>query len=96
MNGDSDTRDKLALERTRLANERTFLAYIRTGLSLLAAAVVLFQFFSELHSYIATAWGLAACGLVVLVIGLFRFNSVRAELNRYAVSLAEPKPAPRE
>lgn len=89
MNGNSDTRDKLALERTRLANERTFLAYIRTGLSLLGAAAVLFQFFAEENSYIASAWVLAVGGLFVLVIGLFRFNSVRSELNAYAEQLGE-------
>jgi putative membrane protein len=79
----SDTRDKLAIERTRLANERTFLAYVRTGLALLGAAAVLFQFFAEINSHVATAWVLAAFGLLVLVIGLFRFNRVRTELNAY-------------
>jgi len=82
MNSNSDTRDKLAFERTRLANERTFLAYIRTGLSLLAASAVLFQFFSSLHSYIAVAWFLAASGVVVLFVGLIRFNRVRKNLNK--------------
>ena len=81
MNTDADTRDQLALERTRLANERTLLAYVRTGLSLLAASVVLFQFFSSLRSHLAVAWILMACGLVVLVIGLVRFNRVRTKLN---------------
>ena len=81
MKSDSDIRDTLALERTRLANERTFLAYIRTGLSLLAASAVLFQFFSSLNSYIAVAWFLAACGIVVLSIGLIRFNKVRLKLK---------------
>ncbi|WP_373081598.1 DUF202 domain-containing protein [Zhongshania sp.] len=90
MNGDSSTRDKLALERTRLANERTFLAYVRTGLALLGAAAVLFQFFTELNANIAIAWVLVIFGLVVLVVGLFRFNSVRAELNAYADDLDKP------
>ena len=87
MNGNSDTRDKLALERTRLANERTFLAYIRTGLSLLGAAAVLFQFFAEQASHIASAWLLVAFGVVVLLIGVFRFNRVRSELNAYGKAL---------
>ena len=81
MTSNSDTRDKLALERTRLANERTFLAYVRTGLSLLAASAVLFQFFSSLNSYIAVAWVLAVCGVVVLCVGFLRFNTVRRKLN---------------
>ncbi len=84
MSSISDTRDKLALERTRLANERTFLAYVRTGLALLGAAAILFQFFTELDANIAIAWVLAISGLLVLVIGLFRFNSVRADLNAFA------------
>ena len=81
MNSDSDTRDKLALERTRLANERTFLAYVRTGLSLLAAAAVLFQFFSSLNAHIAVAWALAGTGVVTLFLGPIRFNKVRKKLN---------------
>lgn len=89
MTGNSDTRDTLALERTRMANERTFLAYIRTGLSLLAAAAVLFQFFSKINSYVATVWVLVVLGVLVLVIGLLRFYKVKAELNRYAVSLKD-------
>lgn len=79
-----DVRDLLALERTRLANERTLLAYIRTSLSLLAAAAVLFQFFSPLNTYIAIAWLLASCGIVMLVVGLVRFNTVRKELKASA------------
>jgi putative membrane protein len=81
MNNNSDSRDKLALERTRLANERTFLAYIRTGLSLLAASAILFQFFSSIHVYTAIAWGLTGCGLALLIIGLVRFITVRKHLN---------------
>lgn len=78
----NDVRDNLALERTRLANERTLLAYVRTGLSLLAAAAVLFQFFASLHAYLAIAWSLAVCGIVVLLVGFVRFFSVRARLEK--------------
>lgn len=74
-------RDKLALERTRLANERTFLAYVRTSLSLIAGAAVLFQFFSSVHSYLAVAWILAFAGVAVLVVGIYRFRTVRKELR---------------
>ena len=74
-------RDNLALQRTRLANERTFLAYVRTALSLIAAAAVLFQFFSEVHAYVATAWVLATAGIVVLVVGIYRFRSVTKDLR---------------
>ena len=77
----SDLRDILALERTRLANERTFLAYVRTALSLLAGGAVLLQFFSTRPSYLAAAWLLIAGGGIVLLIGLFRFFRVRAQLK---------------
>ena len=83
MNSDTDIRDKLALERTRLANERTLLAYVRTGLSLLAASAVLIQFFSHLGSYVASAWMLAVAGVVVIAIGVMRFNRVRVALNTH-------------
>lgn len=81
MNNNFDSRDKLFLERTRLAIERTLLAYIRMGLSLLAASGILFQFFSSIHAYTAIAWILAGCGLALLIIGLFRFMTVRKNLN---------------
>ena len=74
-------RDKLALERTELANERTFLAYVRTSLSLIAGAAVLFQFFSSVHAYLAVAWILAFVGVAVLVVGIYRFRKVRADLR---------------
>lgn len=75
-------RDKLALERTRLANERTFLAYVRTSLSLIAGAAVLFQFFSFTQSYLAVAWVLAILGVAVLLVGVYRFHTVRIGLRK--------------
>ena len=74
-------RDMLALERTRLANERTFLAYVRTALSMIAGAAVLFQFFAEIRAYYAAAWVLACMGVVVLLVGLYRFRSVSRQLK---------------
>jgi putative membrane protein len=74
-------RDKLALERTQLANERTFLAYIRTSLSLIAAAAVLFQFFSKVGAYVALGWVLAGAGILVLLVGIYRFRTVRSHLK---------------
>jgi len=77
---DTDLRDKLALERTRLANERTFLAYIRTALSLIAAGVVILQFFQERPHFPAIAWLLVISGGAALLIGIVRFFRVRAQL----------------
>ena len=74
-------RDKLALERTRLANERTFLSYVRTSLSLIAGAAVLFQLFSTTQSYLAVAWSLAILGVVVLLVGVYRFRTVSVGLR---------------
>ena len=78
----TSVRDTLALERTRLANERTFLAYVRTSLSLIAGAAVLFQFFSTVKAYLAVAWVLAICGILVLAVGIYRFHTVRTGLRR--------------
>jgi len=77
-------RDKLAFERTKLANERTFLAYVRTSLSLIAGAAVIFQFFSSVQTYVFLAWIFAVLGVIVLVIGIYRFNSLRSELAKEA------------
>ncbi|MCR9105950.1 MAG: DUF202 domain-containing protein [Gammaproteobacteria bacterium] len=74
-------RDKLAMERTKLANERTFLAYVRTSLSLIAGAAVLFQFFSASASYQAVGWALCVMGIVILLVGSYRFRSVRRSLR---------------
>ncbi|RLQ20841.1 DUF202 domain-containing protein [Seongchinamella sediminis] len=74
-------RDELALERTRLANERTFLAYVRTALSLLAAAAALFHFFPADRVFETSAWLLAAAGVLVLGVGLYRGMTVRAQLR---------------
>jgi len=77
---DSDLRDRLALERTKLANERTFLAYIRTALSLVAAGVVILQFFQQRPHFPAIAWLLVASGLIAFLLGIVRFIQIRARL----------------
>lgn len=74
-------RDNLALERTRLANERTFLAYVRTSLSLIAAAAVILHLFSDVGVYVAVAWFLFFCGIVVLGMGIYRFRAVNSQLQ---------------
>lgn len=79
-------RDRLAMERTELANERTFLAYVRTSLSLIAGAAVLFQFFASVEAYVALAWILAVSGVVVLIVGIYRFRSVKKRLAHDAVA----------
>ncbi len=75
-------RDRLAVERTRLANERTLLAYVRTALSLLAAAAVLLHFFPDRQDLVLLAWGLGVLGVIVLLLGGWRFQVVRKALVR--------------
>ncbi|MFK7977438.1 MAG: YidH family protein [Halioglobus sp.] len=74
-------RQKLALERTRLANERTFLAYVRTALSLLAAGVVLLQYFAADPGYLLLGWALSGSGAIILGVGVWRFFQVRRSLR---------------
>ncbi len=77
----TDVRDNLALERTRLANERTFLAYVRTTLALWAGAAVLFQFFASIQTHLAAAWVLVVSGIIVLLVGIYRFRRVGKRLE---------------
>lgn len=69
------------MERTRLANERTFLAYVRTALSLLAAGVVLLQYFAANPGYLLLGWVLSGSGAIVLAVGVFRFFQVKRSLR---------------
>ena len=85
----SDIRDNLALARTRLANERTFLAYVRTALSLIAAGVVLFQFFSSHPTYLLVAWLLVVSGGLLFLLGVFRFFRTNNALNASASSAGD-------
>lgn len=79
----SDTlvRDRLARQRTELANERTLLSYIRTALGFFIVGIP------------AVWWmegaGIQALGVVSLVtgvvflgVGIRRFFTIKAEINR--------------
>lgn len=86
-------RDHLALVRTRLANERTLLSYIRSALYLLIGGIALLQ----LEGYGDLVWvgntSLALCG-AFLVIGLYRYHSLRRQLDRFYGPHAVPAPTP--
>ena len=75
----ANTREILALERTRLANERTLLAYIRSSLYLLVGGIAVIQLedFYSIHwvGYVA----LVIC-LVFLAIGISRFILLKRKL----------------
>jgi putative membrane protein len=80
MPSDTEIRDQLALDRTHLANERTLLAYVRTALALAGAGAGLIQFFDTSSSH-ATGWVLIALGVLGLLVGAWRFLTVRRHLS---------------
>lgn len=68
---DTETRDRLALERTLLANERTALAYVRTSLAIVGGGVgVLHLYPGDMGRVLG--WALVAVGVALLVRGLQR------------------------
>ena len=85
MEDRSDTwlRDRLARQRTEMANERTLLSYVRTALGLIAIGVPAVWLFDE-----STIQALGVMSLVMGVafaaIGVRRFLTLKAEINRQA------------
>lgn len=80
--GETDLRDALAVERTHLANERTLLSYIRTALALLAGGAMVLKFLNNDPVLMPFAWAALVVGTLVLVIGGYRFFSVRRRISR--------------
>lgn len=74
-------RDHLALDRTRLANERTLLSYMRTALMLIVAGATAVKFVGESDAVIITGWVFVGLGVVVAVIGAWRFLTMRRDIN---------------
>lgn len=75
-------RDHLAHDRTVLANERTFLAYVRTAIAILAGGGTLFEVFTEIRSLRILGGILLVVGVLVLVLGAWRFIVVACRLKR--------------
>lgn len=78
---DSTVRDELARDRTHLANERTLLAYIRTSIGLVAGSVAI----AHLYEGPAGGWlagGLMVGGVLMIVVGIKRYRTVRSHLRR--------------
>jgi putative membrane protein len=75
-------RDHLALDRTRLANERTLLAYIRTAFMLIVAGATALKLFVETPAVVVTAWLFIALGVFVVLLGTWRFVSMRRTIIR--------------
>ncbi|HEX5437658.1 MAG TPA: DUF202 domain-containing protein [Gemmatimonadaceae bacterium] len=70
--------DRLALDLTSLANERNLLAYVRTALAFLAAGAALLS--NRLFGtgvFKAIGWTFIGLGIVVVLVGAFRFAHVR-------------------
>ena len=78
---EGELRDHLAVERTHLANERTVLAYVRTALALAAGGAVLLQLFPALPVLLWLSWLLMLAGCALLIFGVYRFLTVRAQLH---------------
>ena len=77
-----NTREILALERTKLANERTLLSYIRSSLYLLIGGIGILQ----LQDFTQIKWlGYVALGVCVLflAIGIFRFLLLKRKLYKW-------------
>jgi putative membrane protein len=83
MQDRSDTwlRDRLARQRTEMANERTLLSYVRTALGLIAIGVPAVWWFDE---SVIQALGVVSLimGTAFLGIGIRRFLTLKAEINR--------------
>ncbi|MGD8176112.1 YidH family protein [Marinimicrobium sp. ARAG 43.8] len=79
---ETELRDHLAVERTHLSNERTLLSYIRTALSLIISAGVVLQFLREHPVLTALAWLAILGGVLIGVIGAYRFFKVRSQIPR--------------
>lgn len=73
-------RDQLANDRTHLANERTLMAFIRTALAFIGLGLFLLKFYSGIYAVILSVSG-GVVGLLLLVIGISRFNKMRKKLD---------------
>ena len=78
---DSTVRDELARDRTHLANERTLLAYFRTSIGLAAGSVAIAQLY-EGAAGLWLAGGLMVGGVLMIIVGIKRYRTVRSHLQR--------------
>jgi putative membrane protein len=80
--GESDLRDRLALDRTRLANERTALAHARTTIMLVVTGGTLIKLFAPQPAALTSGWALVAVGLALFAFGMWRYLVLRSALRR--------------
>lgn len=90
--GETQVRDRLALDRTLLANERTLLSYARTALALAGGGAALVHFFYK-GPIFWTGWILIILSGGLAVLGLVRFVRVqRRVLQRAAEEPVHERP----
>ncbi len=82
-------RDHLALVRTRLANETTLLSYVRSSLYLLFGGIALLRVEGHGDMRLAGYPSLVLSGLF-LVIGIYRYYTVRVQLTRFYEQVGSP------
>ena len=82
--------DRLAISRTDLANERTLLAYVRTALALGAGGVGLLQIFTS-PTVVVLGWALIPAALLVLIVGVVRFQRARRALRDVESTAADAR-----
>ena len=75
-------RDFLALQRTKLANERTFLSYNKFSLYLITAGIALIRI-ENLRPFRILGYLALGASVVVFVVGLIRFLSLRKQLTKF-------------
>jgi putative membrane protein len=80
MAEDTATRDALAKDRTHLANERTLLAYVRTALALVVTGVGIVEIFASAAAAVI-GWITALTGGVLMIVGIWRFRTMRTKLK---------------
>ncbi len=74
---------KLAQERTILANERNTLAYIRTGFGALVLGLALIKLFEEHIKYVYAGYGVAALGIIFIILGLVYYPIRKKNILKY-------------
>lgn len=78
---DTSVRDRLARRRTELANERTLLAYVRTALGFFIVGVSGVWWLELPGIQVLGAVSLLA-GVVILGVGVWRFFTIKAEIDQ--------------
>ena len=77
-------RDCLALDRTIMANERTLLSYIRLFVGFIAAGAGMVKVFPNSCFYTAMGIIFSAASWLFLIIGLYRWHSMKNKLATVA------------